>query len=122
MKVIYEDKVNDSIVAKKPSFITNFKAKPTTMPSVVEKCDASGFLKLGNLKSLKSSKMLRDDMNASENESPGKRKLNAIIENEHPSQHFRRKIPKIDENINFSARFGMDPGEGGPATETADQF
>ena len=122
MKIIYEERVNDSIVAKKPSFITNFKARSTTTPSVVEKCAASGLLKLGNFKSQKTGKILRDYMHASENESPGKRKLNALLENEHPSQHFRRKIPKIDENINFSARFGMDPGGGGPATETADQF
>ena len=86
---MYEERVNDSIVAKKPSFITNFKAKPTTMPSVVEKCDASGFLKLGNFKSQKTGRILRDYKHASENESPGKRKFHVLIENEHPSQHFR---------------------------------
>ena len=41
-------------------------------------------------------------------------------ENVPNGQSFRQKIPKIEGKINFSASFGMDPGEGGPATEPAD--
>ena len=40
IKIIYEDKVNESIVAKKPSFVNNLKASLTTTSAVVRKNDA----------------------------------------------------------------------------------
>ena len=57
-----------------------------------------------------------------EYESQGKRKFNIFEENVPNSQPFRQKIPKIEGKIYFSARFGMDPGEGRPAKETADHI
>ena len=54
INIIYEDKVNESIDAKKPSFVNNFKARITTTPSDVKKYDTSGISRPGNFKSQKS--------------------------------------------------------------------
>ena len=90
----------------------------TTLPPFVENIEARGKWRKFSLNSQKSGKMLGESRKIIENVSPGKRKWSIFDEKEPNSQPLRRKIPKLEDKLQDQARFGMDPGAGGPAAES----
>ena len=118
IKNAYEDKAKCAIDAK-ILFLNNFKkANRTTVPPFVENIEARGKWRKFSLNSQKSGKMLGESRKIIENVSPGKRKWSIFDEKEPNSQPLRRKIPKLEDKLQDQARFGMDPGAGGPAAES----
>ena len=118
---MYENKSKYSQDVRPPTFENHFENVCQTTP-VVRSSEVNGKLRK-KFYSQKSSKTLDICKRVLEKESPGKRKFSEFNETQtQDSQNFSRKIPKIDDKRKFLARFGMDPGKGGPAKKSADQF